>query len=64
MDTDGLPKRFHTDFDRKLTGDKALKLILTNKSNVIVTPVGRQSSNGLAERTWQTIIEMSCAYVT
>ena len=47
----GLPKRFHTDFDRKLMGGKALKWILMNKSNVIAAPEGHQSSNSLAKRT-------------
>ena len=50
-DAGSIPKRFHADFDKKLIGGKALKWILANKSNIIAAPAGRQSSNGLAERT-------------
>ena len=63
-DAGGVPKRFHADFDKKLIGGKALRWILSNKSNIIAAPAGRQSSNGLAERTWRTIITMSRAYIT
>ena len=59
-----MPKRFHADFDKKLIGGKALKWILSNKSNIIAAPAGRQSSNGLAERTWRTIITMARAFIT
>lgn len=58
-DTGALPKQFHAGFDKKLIGRKALKWIITNKSNVIVAPAGRQSSNGIAECTWRTIIGMA-----
>jgi hypothetical protein len=37
---------------------------LSNKSNIIAAPAGRQSSNGLVERTWRTIIEMGRAYMS
>ena len=63
-DAGKLPKKFHSDFDRKLIGGKALKWILENKSKIIAAPAGRQSSNGLAERTWKTIIQMARAYIT
>ena len=62
--TDGLPKHFHANFDKKLIDDKALKLVITNKSNTITSPVGCQSSNGLAGHTCQTIIKISRAYIT
>ena len=45
-------------------GGKALKWILTNKSNVIATPASRQFYDSFSERTWQTIIKTSRAYVT
>ena len=60
----GVPRRFHADFDKKLIGGKALKWIRANKSNIIAAPAGRQSSNGLVERTWRTIIRMACAYLS
>ena len=59
-----LVHRFHSDFDRKLIGGNALQWILSNSSNIITAPAGRQSSNGLAERTWRTIIQMSQAFIT
>ena len=64
VDANGLPKQFHTDFNRKLMCGKAPKWILTNKSNVIAALVGCQSSNGLTKHTWRTIIKISFAYVT
>ena len=59
-----LPHSFHSDFDRKLIGGNALRWILSNGSNIIATPAGRQSSNGLAELTWRTIIRMARAFIT
>ena len=46
-----LPKRFHSNFDRKLIGGKALYRILAKGLNIITVPSGRQSLNGAAERT-------------
>lgn len=40
-----LPKKFHTDFDKKLMGGKALRWIQDNKSKVIAAPARRQSLN-------------------
>ena len=45
-------------------GGKTLKWILENKSKVIAAPANRQSSNGLVERTWRTIVQMARAYIT
>ena len=59
-DANGLPKKFHTDFDKKLIGGKALGWILANDSKVIAANAGRQSSNGLVERTWRTLVELPC----
>lgn len=64
VEAGSLPRRFHSDFDKKLIGGKALRYILSNKSNIIAAPAGRQSSNGLVERTWRTIIEMGRAYMS
>jgi hypothetical protein len=63
-DANGVPKKFHSDFGKKSIGGKALKWILTNKSNIIAAPAGRQSSNGLVERTWRTVVQMARAYIT
>ena len=59
-----LTQRFHSNFDRKLIGGNALRWILSNGSNIIAAPAGRQSPNGLAERTWHTIIQIARAFVT
>jgi transposase InsO family protein len=60
----GLPKCFHSDFDKKLMGGRALRWILENKSNIKAAPARRQSSNGLVERTWQTMVRMARSYIT
>ena len=63
-DAGGVPRRFHSDFDKKLIGGQALKWILSNNSNIKAAPANRQSSNGLAESTWKTIVKMARAYIT
>ena len=40
-----VPKCFHSDFDKKLIGGKALRWIQEHKSRVIASPSQRQSSN-------------------
>jgi hypothetical protein len=55
---------FRCDCDRKLVGN-TIKLHLQRQgSDIISAPAGRQSSNGLVERNWQTMIHMSRAYLT
>ena len=63
-DAGRLTHRFHSDFDRKLIGVNALRCIISNGTNITAAPAGRQSSNGLAERTWRTIIQMLQAFIT
>ena len=63
-DTGRLPHRFHYNFDRKLIGGNALRWILSNGSNIISDPAGRQSLNGLSEHMWCTIIQMAQAFIT
>ena len=63
-DAGRLPKKFHADFDKKLIGGGTLRWINKNKSKIIAANAGRQSSNGLVERTWRTIITMARAYIT
>jgi hypothetical protein len=59
-----VPKLFHSDFDQKLIGGKALRWIKEASSRLIAAPSNRQSSNGLVERTWQSIVRMARAYLT
>ena len=54
-DAGGLPRQFRCDCDQKLMGGDARRWIYRNNSKIIGAPAGRQSSNGLAERAWQTI---------
>ena len=55
---------FHSEFDRKLIGENALRWILSNGSNIISAHDGCQYPNGLAERTWHTLIQMARAFIT
>jgi transposase InsO family protein len=59
-----VPKTFHSDFDQKLIGGKARQWILEAGSRIIAAPSNRQSSNGLVERSWQTMVRMARAYIT
>jgi hypothetical protein len=59
-----VPKCFHSDFDQKLIGGKARKWILESGSRIIAAPSNRQSSNGLVEHSWQTMVRMAHAYIT
>jgi hypothetical protein len=59
-----VPRCFHSDFDQKLIGGKARKWILESGSGIIAAPSNRQSSNGLVERSWQTMVRMARAYIT
>ena len=65
-DDGDLLKRFHavSFFAMKINSNKALKWIPTNKITIIAAPTDCQSSDGLAEHTWQTIIKMAWAYIT
>ena len=38
--------------------------MLTNERKVTAANSGRQSSNGLVERTWHTIVVMARTYIT
>jgi hypothetical protein len=59
-----MPREFHSDFDKKLMGGNALRWIQENGSSIIAAPAWRQSSNGLVERTWQTMVCMARSYFT
>ena len=58
------PHRFHSDFDRKLIGENDLRWIISNGSNIISAPTGSQSTNGLEECTWHTLIQTSREFIT
>eukprot|EP00956_Cyclotella_meneghiniana_P032302 scaffold88129_cov23-Cyclotella_meneghiniana.AAC.1 len=62
-DTGTYPKTYHADFDQKLIGGAALRYI-NKHSRIIAAPARRQSSNGLVEATWKTIVRMARAYIT
>ena len=38
--------------------------MLSNGYKIIAAPAGRQSSNGLVERIWHTIIQMAREFIT
>ena len=58
------PTLIRADFDQKLIGG-SLKAFLTNETiSVIGCPPERQSSNGLCERHWQTLVTMSRNWLT
>jgi hypothetical protein len=59
-----VPRKFHADFDRKLIGGKALRWMQEHKCKIWAAPARRRSSNGLVERTWQTIICMARSYIS
>ena len=63
-DAGGLPKCVYTYFDRKLIGGKALRWILSRKFNVVAVPSERQSSNGLVENHWRSMIQIARVYLT
>ena len=58
-DAGRLPHRFQSDFYRKLIGVNAPWWILSNVSNIIATPTGKKSFNGLAECTCRTLIQIT-----
>ena len=64
VETGCLYHRFQSDFDRKLIGGNALRWILSNGSNIIAAPAGRQYSNGLEERTLSTLTQMTQAFIS
>ena len=62
-DAGGIPRTFHSNFDKKLIGGKALKWILNNDSKVGAASARHQSSNGVVERTWRFVITIAWAYI-
>jgi hypothetical protein len=58
-----MPRKFHSDFDKKLMGGQALCWIQEKGGKIIAAPARRQSSNGLVERTWQTMVCMARSFI-
>jgi hypothetical protein len=44
-------------------GGQALCWIQENGSKIIAAPARRQSSNGLVEHTWQTMVRLARSYI-
>lgn len=59
-----LAKQFRTDCDAKLLSQQVVSWLRANGSDVASAPAGHQSSNGLVERHWRTMVEMARAYLT
>jgi hypothetical protein len=57
-------KCFRCDCDEKLFGTTIRAYLQDKDSNIIATPAGRQSSNGLVESHWKVMVHMSRAYLT
>ena len=56
--------QFRCNCNQRLLGGGTRCWIYRNQSKISGAPAGRQSSNGLAERTWQTVCAMARAYLT
>ena len=74
-DAGGMPKELCCDCDQKLLGGETRCWIYEQVvagstdvnpiySKIIGAPAGRQSSNGLAERAWETVSAMARTYLT
>jgi hypothetical protein len=55
---------FRSDCNAKLFGKRIRDHLIDNNSKVVAAPAGRQSSNGLVESHWKTMVHMSRAYLT
>jgi hypothetical protein len=55
---------FYSDCDVKLFGTAISEYLIDSNSKVIAAPAKRQSSNGLVESHWKTMVHMGCAYLT
>ena len=58
------PKLIRTDYDHKLMGGDLAALLLENNIPVESAPPRRQNQNGLVERHWQTLVNMSRNWLT
>ena len=59
-----LARCFYCDCDLKLFGSAVSEYLIDNDSKVVAAPAKRQSSNGLVESLWKTMVHMARAYIT
>jgi hypothetical protein len=55
---------FYCNCDHKLFGTAISKYLIDNQSKVVAAPASRQSSNGLVESRWKTVVHIARAYRT
>ena len=55
---------FRADCDGKLLGLTIKYYLTKNNTGIVCTAAGHQSSNGLVESHWKTMVHMSRAYST
>ena len=60
----GYAKQFRCDCDDKLMGGEVKKHLLAEGSDIVAAPARRQSSNGLVESHWKTMVRMGRGYLT
>ena len=58
-----LARCFYCDCDHKLFGTAISKYLVNNGSKVVAAPAKCQSSNGLVESHWKTMVHMARAYI-
>lgn len=59
-----LAVQFRSDCDAKLLSQQVVSWLREHGSDIVSAPAGRQSSNGLVERNWRTMVEMARSYLT
>ena len=59
-----LPQRVYTDFDHRLLSGLTEKYLNEHNCEVLGAPASRQHQNGLVERQWQTLMNMSRSYLS
>ena len=60
----GLARCFYCDCDAQLFGTAISEYLIDNDSKVVAAPAKCQSSNGLVESHWKTMVHMARAYLT
>jgi hypothetical protein len=61
---DALARCFYCDCNTKLFGTAILEYLIDNHSKVVAAPAKCQSSDGLVESPWKTMVSMAWAYLT
>jgi hypothetical protein len=59
-----LAQCFYSNCNTKLFSTAIVEYLLDNNSKVIMAPAKHQSSNGLVESHWKTMVHMASAYLT